>query len=117
MQEELLGHQVRFEIADLPAGAAAPSLLESKFRTMVAVINAASDQWSSEQADCFRLIDRLVVFRKNIYDGLHMTRSYMAQKERTFYWVDTEYIQWEPEPRRATPQLSECVICPPHVRD
>lgn len=98
---EILGKEVPLEL-DLTDAAAVRPQVTAMFENMVGCINALSDEWTDEEADVFRLTNKLVIFRKNQYRGTPMSRSYMAQQERIFYWTYQEFVQWEPGPRRPT---------------
>jgi len=99
--ESILGHSVTLELL-LADAAAQRALLTAKFAEMAGVINASSGDWSAEQAQVFRLTNQLTIFREVTYQGRHMTRSFMAQKERIFYWTIDEFLKWEPAARRPT---------------
>ena len=97
----ILGNEVRFEI-DMPDAEAVRAEVSSMFDDMAGRINALSAVWSDLETEVFRLTRKLVVFRKNKYKGRTMSRSYMAQEERIFFWTYDEFRKWEPGPRRPT---------------
>lgn len=101
MTTNILGQPVEFAI-DLTNADQVRAQVTAMFEDMAGRINALADEWTDAEADVFRLIRKLVVFRKNKYRKKTMTRSYMAQKERTFFWTYDEFRQWEPGPRRPT---------------
>jgi len=99
--ELVLGHPVVLELL-LSDAALQQGKLTAKFNEMATLINAATTNWTAEQADVFRLTDRLTIFRSVQYRGKTLTRSFMAQKERTFYWTFDEFLAWDPPRRRPT---------------
>ena len=99
--ENILDHPVTLELL-LTDAAAQEQMLTAKFMEMARIINNASAKWTAEQADVFRLTNQLTIFRQVQYGGRRMTRSFMAQKERIFYWNFDEFIEWEPALRRPT---------------
>jgi len=98
---DILGHQVALNLLLDDAPAQEPMLREI-FRGMADIINGAAAKWSAEQAEVFRLTNELTIFRVVQYGTMRLTRSFMAQKERVFYWAFDEFIKWEPAKRRPT---------------
>lgn len=99
--EIILGHPVALELTLSDAGQHL-SALSAKFTEMAGIINQAADRLTTEQQDVFRLTDQLNIFREVQYRGKRLTRSFMAQRERTFYWTFDEFKAWEPPLRRPT---------------
>ena len=97
----ILGHPVTLELL-LDDADEQQAMLTDKFTEMADVINDAAGEWSTTQAEVFRLTNRLTIFRSVTYGGRRLTRSFMAQRERIFYWTFGEFTAWEPPLRRPT---------------
>ena len=98
---DILGKRVELVIELVDAAAQKPAA-ERRFAEMADTINAVADQLTPEQADTFRLTDRLTLFREKMFRGFLMKRSFMDQRARNFHWTIDEFTQWDPAPRRPT---------------
>lgn len=101
MAATILGKSVEFDL-ELEDAEQQRARVTAMFGEMVSLINGLAGRWSDRQADTFRLTNRFVIFRKNEYRGRTMTRSYMAVRERDFFWTFDEFVKCEPGRRRPT---------------
>ncbi|CAH0357284.1 hypothetical protein [Sphingobium sp. CECT 9361] len=73
-----------------------------RFEEMAGTINAAANRFSNEQATVFKLTRTLTIFRRKIFRGKTISRSFMDYREKNFHWTLDEFVAWDPAPRRPT---------------
>ena len=98
---QILGQSVELVI-ELPDAELQRPAAERRFLEMADTINAVADRLTPAQSETFRLTDTLTLFREKTFRGRRMTRSFMDQRERNFYWTIKEFSDWDPAPRRPT---------------
>jgi len=87
---QILDREVDFA-TDLPQGQGDPAELAALAEDMCGHINAHGDHLTDIQREVFGLVESVVIFVRNRYQGRWLTRSYMATAERTFFWTLADF--------------------------